>query len=218
MRMLSAAYTEGPAGTLIPSDFYYQCLDGGFNSDQDQDWGEHTDGKDLPGGGPGVDLMAEVYVGRAPVENPAGMSHSPARSSSKSPMGWGTTPARPLPLPMTKTPFPPPIPGASGGKETAKGEAGGGGGQAESSSPAGLSIAVLGNAPWTPGGEGKPTFPVVPCYVALPPGQMVESVAVVPGAEEGVPGSHRLGHGQRPIPIQPGEKSEVPPDPAVYGW
>ena len=48
----------------IPSDLYYQCLDGNYNSDNDTYWGETTDGP----GGSDVDLMAEVYVGRASAE------------------------------------------------------------------------------------------------------------------------------------------------------
>ncbi|HEX2957469.1 MAG TPA: C25 family cysteine peptidase, partial [Chitinispirillaceae bacterium] len=44
----------------IPSDLYYQCLDGNYNSDNDSHWGETTDGP----GGTDVDLMAEVYIGR----------------------------------------------------------------------------------------------------------------------------------------------------------
>ncbi len=50
--------------TMMPTDLYFACLDGSWNSDGDSIWGEFTDG---PGGGE-VDLMAEVYVGRAPVE------------------------------------------------------------------------------------------------------------------------------------------------------
>lgn len=50
-------------GEEIPSDMYYSCLDGTFNYDNDDRWGEPNDG---PGGGE-VDLYAEVYVGRAPV-------------------------------------------------------------------------------------------------------------------------------------------------------
>ncbi|MFH1101488.1 MAG: NosD domain-containing protein [Methanobacteriota archaeon] len=52
-----------------PSDNYYACLDGSYNSDGDNDWGEPTDGGDIPGGSGDVDLMAEVYVGRACVGN-----------------------------------------------------------------------------------------------------------------------------------------------------
>jgi peptidase C25-like protein/BACON domain-containing protein/all-beta uncharacterized protein len=43
----------------IPSDLYYSCLDGDFNSDGDNRWGESNDN---------TDLIAEVWVGRAPVD------------------------------------------------------------------------------------------------------------------------------------------------------
>jgi hypothetical protein len=49
----------------IPSDMYYSCLDGTFDSDADGTYGETNDG---PNGGL-VDLMAELYVGRAPVDS-----------------------------------------------------------------------------------------------------------------------------------------------------
>ncbi|MCP4606137.1 MAG: hypothetical protein GY847_37430, partial [Proteobacteria bacterium] len=46
----------------IPSDMYYQCLDGDFNYDGDSKWGEpHVDGI----GGGDVDLLSEVFIGRA---------------------------------------------------------------------------------------------------------------------------------------------------------
>lgn len=48
-----------------PSDLYYACLDGNYNSDEDDKWGEPTDGD----GRKDVDLVAEVYVGRACVGN-----------------------------------------------------------------------------------------------------------------------------------------------------
>jgi len=48
----------------IPSDVYYACLDGSYNSDKDMRWGEPNDGENGD-----VDLMAEVYVGRASVDN-----------------------------------------------------------------------------------------------------------------------------------------------------
>ena len=44
-----------------PSDLYYACLDGTYNFDGDNKWGESTDGEN----GEDVDLVAEVYVGRA---------------------------------------------------------------------------------------------------------------------------------------------------------
>ncbi len=53
------------AGT-VPSDLYYACLDGSYNSDGDNRWGETSDGPD----GGDVDLIGEVYVGRAPVDTP----------------------------------------------------------------------------------------------------------------------------------------------------
>jgi len=49
----------------IPADMYYACLDGTFDDDADGIYGEPNDG---PGGGE-VDLLAEVYVGRAPVDS-----------------------------------------------------------------------------------------------------------------------------------------------------
>ncbi|MBC7128535.1 MAG: choice-of-anchor J domain-containing protein [Thermoplasmatales archaeon] len=55
----------------IPSDLYYACLDGSYNSDGDSYWGEPTDGE----GGKDVDLIAEVYVGRAPVDNAAELAN-----------------------------------------------------------------------------------------------------------------------------------------------
>jgi hypothetical protein len=50
-----------PRKSNIPSDFYYGCLDGTFNFDGDEYWGETDDGPD----GRDIDLRAEVYVGRA---------------------------------------------------------------------------------------------------------------------------------------------------------
>jgi len=47
-----------------PSDLYYSCLQGTFNYDGDNKWGEKHDGD----GGGDVDLFAEVYVGRACVD------------------------------------------------------------------------------------------------------------------------------------------------------
>ena len=49
----------------MASDFYYQCLDGSYNYDNDSKWGEEYDGID----GDRIDLLAEVYVGRAPVDD-----------------------------------------------------------------------------------------------------------------------------------------------------
>jgi hypothetical protein len=50
---------------LIPSDVYYSNLDGTFDYDNDNVFGERNDGE----GGGEVDLYSEVYVGRAPVDS-----------------------------------------------------------------------------------------------------------------------------------------------------
>jgi len=49
----------------MPSDVFFGCLDGTFNNDGDGQWGEPNDGD----GGGDVDLVAEVYIGRAAVGN-----------------------------------------------------------------------------------------------------------------------------------------------------
>ena len=54
-----------PYETYMPSDLYYACLDGPYNYDDDGKWGEPNDGSN----GNDVDLIAEVYVGRAPVSD-----------------------------------------------------------------------------------------------------------------------------------------------------
>ena len=51
--------------TLMPSDLYYACLDGTYNYDEDDYWGEPKDGDN----GNDVDLIAEVYIGRACVSD-----------------------------------------------------------------------------------------------------------------------------------------------------
>jgi hypothetical protein len=53
----------GQEFTTMPSDLYYGCLDGTFNYNNNDQWGEPHDGD----GGGDVDLIAEVYVGRASV-------------------------------------------------------------------------------------------------------------------------------------------------------
>jgi hypothetical protein len=54
-----------PYDTEMPVDLYYACLDGTYNYDGDDKWGEPNDGDN----GSDVDLIAEVYVGRACVDN-----------------------------------------------------------------------------------------------------------------------------------------------------
>lgn len=51
----------------IAADMYYACLDGTFDYDANGIYGEPDDGP----GGDEVDLFAEVYVGRAPVDSEA---------------------------------------------------------------------------------------------------------------------------------------------------
>lgn len=58
------AACSGETETAMPSDLYFACLDGSWNGDGDSVWGEPNDGD----GGGDVDLLAEVFVGRAPVE------------------------------------------------------------------------------------------------------------------------------------------------------
>lgn len=56
-------YPIGGKADFIPGDIYFACLDGSYNADGDTLWGEPHDGED----GGDVDLIAEVYVGRASV-------------------------------------------------------------------------------------------------------------------------------------------------------
>ena len=49
----------------IPADMYYSCLNGTFDYNGNGTYGEPNDGQ----GGGEVDLYAEVYVGRAPVDS-----------------------------------------------------------------------------------------------------------------------------------------------------
>lgn len=65
-----------PGGDVanMPVDMYYGCVEPAactFDYDEDGDYGEPTDGV----GGGDVDLYAEIYVGRAPVENVAELAH-----------------------------------------------------------------------------------------------------------------------------------------------
>ncbi|GEM_PF-805233 len=60
-----AAWSGGDIEYNMPADIYYGCLDGTYNYDGDSYWGEPNDGN----GGGDVDLVAEVYIGRAAVGN-----------------------------------------------------------------------------------------------------------------------------------------------------
>ena len=55
----------------IPADMYYSCLDGTFDHNGNGIYGEPWDGPD----GGEVDLLAEVYVGRAPVDSSTEVSN-----------------------------------------------------------------------------------------------------------------------------------------------
>ena len=57
-----STYTGGEG---IPTDLYYQCLDGNWNADGDELFGEGWMGEYYPGDN--ADLYPEVWVGRAPV-------------------------------------------------------------------------------------------------------------------------------------------------------
>jgi hypothetical protein len=59
------AQVSGYTDSYIPSDLYFGCLDGSWNSDGDERWGEINDG--INGGD--IDWFSEVYVGRIPADN-----------------------------------------------------------------------------------------------------------------------------------------------------
>jgi len=58
------SWEEEYESSNIPTDFYFGALDGPWDDDGDDIWGEPNDGA----GGGDVDLLAEVWVGRAPVQ------------------------------------------------------------------------------------------------------------------------------------------------------
>ncbi|MFP4345144.1 MAG: C25 family cysteine peptidase [Anaerolineales bacterium] len=67
---------EDGDGGWLPSDLYYAGLDGDWDADGDGLYGESAaDG----GAGEEVDFLAEVYVGRIPVDTPAGASNAVAK-------------------------------------------------------------------------------------------------------------------------------------------
>jgi parallel beta-helix repeat protein len=65
-------------GAGIVADLYYACLDGDYDYDGDCVYGEPGDGDQ----GGEVDLMAEVYVGRAPVDTPSEVSNFVSKTIS----------------------------------------------------------------------------------------------------------------------------------------
>jgi hypothetical protein len=72
------AYTQFYGGQSIPTDLYFSCLDGTWNADGDAHWGEGYSSPSDPGDD--ADLLPEVWVGRAPVTNPAEARAFVARS------------------------------------------------------------------------------------------------------------------------------------------
>jgi len=61
------ATCSGTVYTGMPSDLYFACLDGSWNHNGNEWWAEPSDGES----GGDVDLLAEVCVGRAPVDTAA---------------------------------------------------------------------------------------------------------------------------------------------------
>ncbi len=61
------AYTQYYGGNEIPCELYYADLDGTWNDDGDERFGEAYGGETAPGDS--VDLYCDVFVGRAPVSN-----------------------------------------------------------------------------------------------------------------------------------------------------
>jgi hypothetical protein len=59
------AWSGGDVETAMPGDIYFGCLEGSWNNDGDGYFGETNDGV----GGGDVDMVAEVYIGRACVGN-----------------------------------------------------------------------------------------------------------------------------------------------------
>ncbi|MBO6015180.1 MAG: hypothetical protein J6P60_01165, partial [Lachnospiraceae bacterium] len=59
------AVASGEKPTYIASDLYYSCLDGTYDNNKNHKYGEKKDGP----GKKDVDLKADVYVGRAPVDS-----------------------------------------------------------------------------------------------------------------------------------------------------
>jgi len=64
-RMALSRFYQG--GTSVPVDMYFSCLDGTWNDDHDDTWGEGFFGVAMDN----PDLYAEVYNGRTPCSTPA---------------------------------------------------------------------------------------------------------------------------------------------------
>lgn len=68
----------------IAGDLYYACLDGSYDGNGNGIYGEPTDGDD----GGDVDLLAEIYVGRAPVDSVSEVNNFVAKT-----IAYESTPA-----------------------------------------------------------------------------------------------------------------------------
>ena len=68
-RLLQDVYDNTPTFDPVPSDLYYGCLDGSFDSNGNGTFGEPGDGFDIDPITGEVDLLAEVYVGRVPADS-----------------------------------------------------------------------------------------------------------------------------------------------------
>ena len=76
-----------PRDSTLPCDLYFACLDGSWNRTGDSRWGEVMDGE----GDADVDLLAEIAVGRAPVDTPeeaAAFVEKQLRYRAAPPVGW----------------------------------------------------------------------------------------------------------------------------------
>lgn len=72
----------------ISSDIYYQCLDGNYNYNNDHHWGEKYDGVY----GRLIDLYAEVYIGRAPVDDACDISSFVEKTLTYENSNWQSNP------------------------------------------------------------------------------------------------------------------------------
>ena len=78
---------DGDDGEM-ESDLYYQCLDGNYNYDGDQYYGEKYDGVN----GGWIDLYAEVWIGRASVDCGEQIENFVRKTISYEETGWETDP------------------------------------------------------------------------------------------------------------------------------
>jgi peptidase C25-like protein/flagellar hook capping protein FlgD len=62
------AFYKPAVGTFIPTDLYYACLDGNWNNDGDDIFGET--GTSVNDQGDSADMAKDVFIGRAPVTTP----------------------------------------------------------------------------------------------------------------------------------------------------